>query len=137
MKQILRLILVALMLTFVSCEDQITTTCEDGQLPENLAVTFSHVQHYVFDSYCVSCHSGAAAQGGLDLSAGQSYMNLIDRVASSSGAKRVVPGDRDNSYLMKRLTGSDGFSTMPPAGKIDQRFIDLVGNWIDQGAEKN
>src|SRR5205814_6809540 len=65
----------------------------------------------VFNRSCASatCH-GAAASGGLVLSRGTAYANLVgvpaaNEAARDAGGMRVVPGDPDRSFLLDKLEG--------------------------------
>ncbi len=119
-----------------SCEDNITTSCEDEET-EALQATLSTIQTRVFNAYCVDCHSGSSANGNLDLSAGNAYANLVDVPSGSTGKIRVDPGNSAGSYLLDRIKGIGGETIMPPAGSLDQELIDLVENWIDEGAKND
>lgn len=135
MKRLTQLVIfLFVFLLLFNCEKNITTQCETEPTVE---ARLSSIQKNVFDPYCVGCHSGAAAQGNLDLSAGKAYSNLVNVPSSASGLKRVVPGNSAQSYLMKRLTGADGETIMPPGGKLSQPIIDAIQKWIDDGAKDN
>lgn len=68
------------------------------------------------------CHvAGGAA--GLDLTGYDSF--------EKSGA--FVPGNAKKSLVIIRIDGGG----MPPAGPLDDDLIDLVKDWIDEGAENN
>ena len=86
----------------------------------------------VFDGNCVECHSGEAASAGLDLEG--DFCDAIVEVEAASGAGvLVVPGSREESILYQRLV--DGDRPMPPTGVMSQSNTDLVGQWIDDGAD--
>ncbi|APF20845.1 hypothetical protein Calab_1045 [Caldithrix abyssi DSM 13497] len=119
---------------FWHCEKNITTQCE---VQPTIKPTLSSIQTEVFNGYCVSCHSGAAASGNLDLSPASAYSNLVNVPSSASSLMRVLPGNSDQSYLIKRLIGADGELIMPPAGRLPQNFIEAVQQWIDEGAKNN
>lgn len=123
-----------IMVLFYGCEKNITTdSSKDPQIKPKL----SSIQKFIFNPSCVGCHSGAAPSGGLNLSEGKAYSNLVNANSRSSNLMRVVPGNSDQSYLMKRLTGANGITTMPPGGKLSQQYINAVGQWIDDGAKNN
>ena len=53
-----------------------------------------------------------------------------------SGLKRVVPGNPDESLLMKKLEDSQPCGTsMPPGAPLPAEQIDQVRAWIEQGAK--
>jgi WD40 repeat protein len=81
--------------------------------------------------HCVGCHQGDKAKGGLDLS---TYTALM---AGGASGESVKPGDAENSRLW-RLTAHKEQPYMPPkGGPIPKDQIDVVFNWIQQGALEN
>ena len=78
----------------------------------------------IFNNHCGNCHLGNSA-GGLNLS---NYDNVI-----SSGS--IVAGDHTASELYQRLILPESSNQdMPPAGSLTQAQIDLIADWIDEGA---
>ena len=77
-------------------------------------------------SQCVGCHKGDEPP---DLRDNVSYNDLINGF--------VEPGNSEASILYKSLLGTDGVSLMPPGSKWPDSKINLVKNWIDQGAKNN
>ncbi|HGY55207.1 MAG TPA: hypothetical protein ENK44_05890 [Caldithrix abyssi] len=119
-----------------NCSDQIVSTCDtEKETPQK--VTFTYIQNEVFTPICVSCHGDVLQQGGLDLSSGNAYGNLVNAASTSSSLKRVQPGESQNSYLMKRLRGENGETVMPPSGKLSGALIDSIAAWIDRGAPQD
>jgi len=51
------------------------------------------------------------------------------------GARRVMPGSLENSFLYHRLIGNDFGLQMPPTGPLHPEQIQIVKAWIEQGAE--
>ena len=49
----------------------------------------------------------------------------------------MVPGDAEASILYNSLLGSGGVQLMPPGSKWSDSKINLVKDWIDQGAKNN
>ena len=85
----------------------------------------------IFDNYCTSCHiDGGAYFGGLDLS---SYTETME---GGENGNTIVPNDHLNSVLYQRITlyqSDDQF--MPQGGSpLSQSDIDLIAQWIDEGA---
>lgn len=79
----------------------------------------------VVDGNCLGCHSAAAAQGGLDLE--------TDFCGTVLDGRLVVEGDSAGSVFYQRIIGDPSY--MPPSGEMDQSNLDIVANWIDDGAE--
>jgi len=76
----------------------------------------------IFSNSCTSCHGNS---GGLNLS---SYSNLMSNNV-------IVAGDHANSELYNRITLSESANgNMPPSGSLTQTQIDLIAQWIDEGA---
>ena len=76
----------------------------------------------IFNNSCTSCHGNS---GGLSLS---SYDNLMSNNV-------VVAGDHADSELYNRITLPETANgDMPPSGSLSQSDIDLIAQWIDEGA---
>ena len=47
----------------------------------------------------------------------------------------VIPGESENSYLVKKMRGTSGImgDVMPPGG-MDEEVIQRIERWIDAGA---
>jgi surface protein len=85
----------------------------------------------IFNNYCTSCHiDGGAYFGGLDLS---SYTLVME---GGSSGNTIVPYEHADSELYQRITlyqSDDQF--MPQNGSsLPQSDIDLIAQWIDEGA---
>jgi mono/diheme cytochrome c family protein len=86
----------------------------------------------VLDAYCDACHSQSAALGGWVSSDYDSVINSGDNGPS------VIPGDVEASLLAHKLLGTQTEGAiMPPGGALDQEIIDLILDWIAQGALDN
>jgi hypothetical protein len=79
------------------------------------AADFVNEIHPILASRCLSCHSGAKPQAGLDLS-------------SKEGASKVL------DVLIARVEGRAG-RVMPPVGKpLEAKQIELLKTWVAEGA---
>lgn len=80
---------------------------------------------------CIACH------GGVKKASGFSLLFKHEALApAKSGKLAIIPGDADGSEMIRRLTLTDLDERMPldhPPLKAEE--IDLLRNWIDQGAE--
>jgi hypothetical protein len=144
----------ALLLTFIAastlaaCDEKLTDLA--GPSP-NLTPTFSSIQTEIFNTRdssgraaCIECHNTAGARfaGGMSLVAAVSYQSLVG-VASTGkpGAIRVIPGDPDNSYILKKLLGSSDIAgeRMPRgAGPfLTDGQIRIIRRWIELGAKND
>ncbi len=100
--------------------------------------TFSEVQANVFTPTCATsgCHAGGSPAAGLNLEAANSYAMIVG-VASSqeAGLQLVNPTNPDQSYLIQKMEGTANTGqVMPPGGSIEQADIDVVRQWITDGA---
>src|SRR5215475_13677411 len=89
-------------------------------------IDFSRDVLPIFRQNCFGCHGPSQQINGLRL----------DRRSSvfKNGARRVVPGSSENSFLYHRLIGKFGLQ-MPPDGPLPPEQISVIKAWIDQGAE--
>ena len=80
----------------------------------------------------------------MNLSEGQTYANIVN-VASSQqpSMDRIEPGDPDNSYLVNKIQGTQadvgGSGVRMPfgGGALSQSTIDLIREWVNEGAANN
>ena len=107
-------------------------------------VTLTQVQSAVFTPTCAvsGCHDGGggALPRSMDLRTGNSHGNIVDVPAVQAARDRVEPGNPDASYLIDKLEGNQAAGTqrMPPGGPfLDQATIDMVRQWITEGALDN
>lgn len=93
-------------------------------LPEN--VSYAQEIQPIWNQSCVSCHQGNQDP---DLRANVSF-NVL------TGDGWVIPGNADGSILFRSLIG-DGVSLMPPGNPLTTAKINLVKQWINEGALNN
>lgn len=123
--------------------------------------TWSYISPVIFQPNCAtaSCHSPAAAAGGLDFSdPDKGYSSLtrlwvwiVDRnKAGATGCEPhgdttvcekdfrplVTPYDPDQSRLVNMLRARNA-PRMPPDRPLDEADIELVERWILNGAKKS
>lgn len=103
-------------------------------------VSFSAQVQPIFTTNCVNagCHPGGSAP--FPLQANVSYNNLVGVTAVAgpcAGDKRVLASNADASALIKRLEGTCGLQ-MPLGGTpLPPNRIQLIRDWINQGAVNN
>ncbi len=95
---------------------------DDGTNNDNVSYQSDIVPLF---AQCVGCHNGTTPPN-LDTN---SYSNLLNGY--------VIANNADASTLYKSLLGIDGVSLMPPGSKWPDSKINLVKNWINQGAKDN
>ena len=85
----------------------------------------------IFNNNCVFCH-----QNG-----GSATLNLATYSGVLNGGwsgPAIIAGNHQNSLLYQRIiqpTGTDG--SMPPNDPLSQSQIDIIAQWIDEGAENS
>ena len=103
------------------------------------SVSFSNYIQRIFKRDCTLCHDDGSAEGGLSLSPGSSYKNLVNvpSVNSTFGAmNRVTPGNPEQSYLVLTLRGTEtmvGHGAYP----MSRSMLDQIVQWIADGAPDN
>lgn len=93
-------------------------------------VQFNRDIRPILTDRCFACHGPDAetVEGGLRL-------DLRDEAID---ALAITPGQADESEAMRRILSDDEDEVMPPGHlhkPLDQRQIDLIRRWIDEGAE--
>ena len=87
------------------------------------------------------CHtpgSGGLKMGTVD----EAFMNLVGVAAQEAPLSRIEPGDREASYLWHKINGTHvevgGSGNQLPLGAppLDPVIVELIGQWIDDGAHK-
>src|SRR5262245_4451364 len=91
----------------------------------------------ILSNQCAKCHGPDAKErkGGTD---GLRLDVREDALGDLGGYAAIVPGQPGKSELIKRILSTDDDERMPPKGsgkKLTQREIDLLKQWIEQGAE--
>lgn len=100
-----------------------------GPTPTQGPVSFSADVLPIFKAKCVICHGKL---GGWDSSTYETVMTSGDH------APTVITGDAENSLLAQKLTGTHLEGTiMPPAGKLPPDEIQVILDWIIEGAQDN
>ena len=134
-------------LAWSGCDEKLSSIT--GPTPD-LAPSFASIQRTIFSASdssgrlaCVGCHSdqGRNPASGLVLLEGRAYQQLVG-VASVNrpGATRVIPGDPDNSYLVRKLEGRDINGDRMPRGSgpfLSEGQMLVIRQWIRDGAPNN
>ena len=108
-----------------ACDEKLSDLA--GPTP-NLMPTFSSIQREIFNTqdrertprlHPVPRRRRPGGGTGLILTDGVSYGNLVGRASSlQPSSTRVIPGDADNSYLVRKLEGSVGHHRPPHAAQL-------------------
>lgn len=93
-------------------------------------VTFESDIRPVFQQACGACHGADSPQGGF---------NAVDLAAVLKGGSNygviVAPGDLKKSSLLTIIAGKDEDLPEPAKHKLSPKQVDLVQQWISQGAK--
>ena len=87
---------------------------------QQVGFSFQSIMSKTIQPRCVSCHNGANASGGVDLSNYNAIMN--------TGS--VVAGDSGQSTLFLEVA----MGTMPPGNPLNAQEISDIETWINNGA---
>jgi hypothetical protein len=91
-------------------------------------VSYTNQIQPIFNTNCTSCHVGGGA-ATLDLT---SYDGVMSGGVSGLS---IISGDNENSELYIRIILPEGTAgSMPPNDRLSQEEIDLIGDWINEGA---
>ena len=96
----------------------------------NTRVDFNADVKPILNKNCITCHGGVRRQGGFSVLFREEAL-----AKNKSGKVAIIPGDPDNSELIKRLSLTDPEERMPykhPA--LSNKEIAILKNWIKQGA---
>jgi hypothetical protein len=88
---------------------------------------------------CSSSGCHGTGQGGLTMSsAAGAYAALVNVASPVTAEIRVIPGNANDSYLVKKLEGRQtAGDRMPLGGTLDATDLANIKNWINQGAKNN
>ena len=119
-----------------------------GETEQGDNSTYHEIQDNIFDKSCANgaCHAPPNNASDLNLSYGQSYQDLVNRIprnsaAAAAGMKLIDPGNPDNSFLLTKLMGSENqnFGSRMPfgMGPIHNGKIGAIRTWIAAGAPRD
>src|SRR5579862_8685849 len=91
------------------------------------SVSFSRDIKPILEARCVKCHGAAMQLSKLDL--------RTRELAVKGGEKgtALAPGDPDHSAMYRRVAGIEK-PAMPMDGKLSAAEVELIRDWIRQGA---
>jgi hypothetical protein len=90
-------------------------------------VDFARDVQPIFKSKCIGCHGPAQQKNGFRL----------DRRSDAMRGGMIAdigPGNSAGSRLYLRLAGGEYGLQMPPTGPLSAAEVNIIKNWIDQGA---
>jgi hypothetical protein len=134
----------ASMLLFSACENPDPHLFPDPFNPGDGGGTISLKRQVqpLFTLHCISCHGGASPEAQLTLESGRLYDPVLGAVGVASWEQppllRIEPAASDRSYLVHKITGSGIIGErMPVGGALSPQEIDVIREWIDEGALDN
>jgi len=77
---------------------------------------------------CQSCHGAEKQKAGLRLDSKAGWQK------GGESGPAIVPGKPDQSLLIQAIRGEGGVKLMPPKGKLSDREIALLTQWVKDGA---
>lgn len=85
----------------------------------------------IINNKCISCHGGVKQSGGFSLLYREEALEKTE-----SGKSAIIPGEPEESELMKRITSHDERIRMPLEKEpLTEEEIAIFRKWIEQGAE--
>jgi hypothetical protein len=136
-----------IILSSAGCDEKLSSIT--GPTPD-LQPSFASIQRTIFnvtDSSgrlaCTGCHtdSGRTPAGSLVLLEGRAYQQLVGRASlGKPGSTLIIPGDPNNSYIVKKLEGTDINGQRMPRGNgpfLTQGQMLVIRKWIQDGAPNN
>lgn len=136
-------LLISIGMGITACSDNSTGSNEGnsgggGNDGGNTAPTFANVQA-IFNGNCATsgCHNASSEQSGVNLS---SYNSVINSVGSQYGKKVIQPNDAAGSPLVDKISSDNPqFGSRMPLNSppLSDDQINLIRQWIDEGAQNN
>ncbi len=104
------------------------STAQQAPVAKQDQTSYESVQR-ILDTYCVGCHSGDRAKGGIRLT---SYDEVMD-------SNVIVEKNPGKSRLYKAVTGAKGVRKMPPGRgpSLNKSQLNKIETWIAQGAKND
>jgi mono/diheme cytochrome c family protein len=97
----------------------------------------------VLKQRCASCHITGGEPGNMSLVPKNAYANIVNVTAVGAPMPRITPGDPAQSYLLHKISGTQlqagGIGEQMPfmSPPLDARQVDLIRQWIAEGAANN
>jgi len=93
-------------------------------------VDFSTQVKPIINKNCITCHGGVRAKGNFSLLFREQAL-----AKAKDGKYPIIPGDPDNSEMIKRINSSDPDERMPyHHDPLSKEEVDILRKWIKEGA---
>ncbi|MEE9231461.1 MAG: hypothetical protein V3U86_12225 [Acidobacteriota bacterium] len=141
---VLTVVLLALWLAGCENEDAVLGVAPSAPLP-GATISLQNDVQPIFDFSCAVsfCHSGPTPTGNMSLEEADTFVEIVGVMSSQAPSlKRVESGDASASYLVNKIEGTAGSvggdpTQMPVGGMLFSAEIQIIRDWIDQGAQDN
>ena len=116
--------------------------CAKAASAAETTVSFARDIAPQLEARCSTCHLSGDEAGKLALYAGGAYDSLVNVPAIVGPLKRVAPGDPDNSFLLRKIEGTQadvGGGARMPLGStpLPDELVKAIRTWIEAGAPRN
>lgn len=114
-----------------------------GSDTDDRPVSFSYIHATIIDPGCttVGCHNAFAAAYGFGLETREGAYSILVGAPCDEGEPPtdpldvfLRPGDPERSRVLKMIEGDDVALRMPPDEPLPEADIELVRQWILEGA---
>jgi mono/diheme cytochrome c family protein len=94
---------------------------------DDAAEAFKKNVRPLFERKCFDCHSSKAEElkGALKLE------TVDDVLKGGSTGPAIVPGDIENSFLLRAIRYQEDDFQMPPSGRLSDEEIAVVEKWVE------
>jgi hypothetical protein len=125
------LICTALVMAHLAAGNRLSGQTASSSAPGDRAIRFHSDIQPLLAARCLKCHGANEPEADLNLADRRSAYSVHD-----SGSPAVVPGQPDESELLRRVSAAaDSGERMPPAGEgLSESEIELLRRWIAEGA---
>ncbi|MCX7835511.1 MAG: hypothetical protein N2450_05510 [bacterium] len=120
-------------LSFIGCQDEGSPVSPNPNNGGSSNISYSSTILPILNANCVSCHGSS---GGWSVSALTTAVNnrTLMSLRGASGDRLITPNDPAQSEIYDRITDDNPSRRMPPSGSLTTEQINLIRNWITQGA---
>ena len=85
----------------------------------------------IFNKHCISCHGGVKQKGGFSVLFREEAL-----AKTESGKLAIIPGNPDNSEMIRRITHDDPEERMPyKHDPLSDKEVSVLKRWIKEGAK--
>ena len=96
----------------------------------SLHVDYSTQVKPIINKNCITCHGGVRAKGNFSLLFREQAL-----AKAKDGKYPIIPGDPNNSEMIKRINSSDPDERMPyHHDPLSKEEVDILRKWIKEGA---